>query len=82
MPSSVKFNEVDPENPRALGQCDMSTQVVFHDQLERQMAYQGATLRWTGTLRRPEYIDKPQGQDARIQLRPDPVPVKYPRPER
>lgn len=71
----------DPENPRARGQCDRCSRVVFHDQLRWQMEYRGNTLMRTGILVCPRCEDKPQPQDMTVILKPDPVAVKDPRPE-
>lgn len=71
----------DPNNPRARAMCDRCSQIVFHDQLIKQMEFRGNRLCPTGSKVCSRCVDKPQPQDRTVILREDPVPVRDPRPE-
>lgn len=71
----------DPNNPRARAMCERCSQIVFHDQLLKQMEFRGNKLMWTGIFVCSRCIDQPQPQDRTVLLRPDPEPVRDPRPE-
>lgn len=85
--ASIQFNQVDPQNPRALGVCDNCQATVYYDELRKQMQYRGNGLRWDGTLRcgpstGRRCLDVPQAQDMSRRLpTPDPTPILNPRPE-
>jgi len=71
---------VDPKNPSALGVCDDSGFVFNHKNLVKQMEWRGDNYVWTGLMKGPQYIDKPQEQNRPPLVKNDPRPVMNPRP--
>lgn len=75
-----KYTKVNPKRPRAAAMCDYSGLLCMHDELVRQMEYRGTGLVWTGFFVNPRFADKPNPQNLTPLLRPDPIPVPFPRP--
>ena len=69
----------DPQNPEALGICDISGQVFKRKDLLPQMEWRGDSLQWTGYYVGRPFLDKPNEQGRPPHIPPDPVPVKNPR---
>lgn len=78
-PKGKHVGNVDMDNPEALGICDYTGFVHFRKDLVRQMEWRGNRLEWTGFLVGRDYVDQPNPQLRPPILRPDPVPVYYPR---
>jgi hypothetical protein len=66
--------------PRAIGECDRCAKVVFHHELRRQMLQTQNSMVWSGLLVCSRCLDQPNPQERTPRLRPDPVPIKNPRP--
>lgn len=76
-----KNASVDPENPRAWGQCDRCGMVWNLADLQWQYGYQGSSQpQNTRYLVCPKHIDPLNPQDKPYILSPDPVPVFNARP--
>lgn len=71
---------INPNSPNALGVCDDSGFVFNHKDLIKQMEWRGDNLVWTGLMKGPQYLDKPQEQNRPPLVKNDPRPVKDPRP--
>lgn len=72
----------DASNPRAAALCDGCKFLVNHDTLRKQMQYRGGdTPVWTGQLVCGACLDVPQPYFKKQVLKPDPVPVRLPRPD-
>lgn len=78
-PKGKHVGGVDPSHPEALGICDFTGFVHFRKDLIRQMEWRGNRLQWTGFMVGRDYLDQPNPQLRPPVLRPDPVPVRYPR---
>lgn len=76
-----KHVSIDPMAPQALGICDYTGFVFHHKDLVRQMEWRGNALIWTGFLVGRPYADKPNPQLRPPILPPDPVPIKWARPQ-
>ncbi len=76
-----KHVTIDIENPEALGICDYTGFVHLRKDLVKQMQWRGNKLIWTGFLVGKDYLDIPQEQLRPPMLKPDPIPVKLPRPQ-
>lgn len=76
-----KNAEVDPDSPRAWGQCDRCGFVWPRHQLQWQYADQGSTMpQNTRFLVCPKHIDPLNKQDTPNIIPPDPIPVLNSRP--
>ena len=63
--------------------CDRGGEVVRRSELQPEMRYAGGRLVRTGFLSCARHMDAPNPQfGGQRPLRPDPVPVRDPRPER
>lgn len=72
----------DASNPQAIAICDGCGFLVQHNTLSEQREYRGGTVPvGTGVYKCPSCIDQPQPYFSRQLLRPDPVPVRNPRPD-
>lgn len=72
---------VDPNNPRAWAICDRGGEIVHHDELMPEQHYVAGRLMPNGLLVCRKHIDVPNPQlGGHRALRPDPVPVRNPRP--
>jgi hypothetical protein len=74
------YGAVDAERPEAAGVCDRCGVVRKHRDLVQEMRWGGRGAVWSGLLCCPEHADAPHPQDLPRILRPDPVPIKDPRP--
>lgn len=77
--TSPKF---DAKNPKAIGICDGCGFLVQHEHLREKKDFRGGTVPVGLSL----YVcascdDVPQPYFSRLLLRPDPIPVKNPRPD-
>jgi hypothetical protein len=77
-----RYGAVSRSNPEAAGVCDRGGEVRKLSALRREMIYAGNRLVWNGMLCCERHIDPPHPQDRLLVLKPDPVPVKNPRPLR
>lgn len=75
-----KYTRVEMDNPLAVGRCDGSGFIGRHADMQRQMEFRGSALAWTGFLRIPKFLDKPNPQMMPPVTMPDPIPIQYPRP--
>ncbi len=72
----------DAHNPQAIAQCDGCDFQVQHNTLREQYEYRGGSAPVpTGVWKCPSCIDVPQPYFSRQLLKPDPVPVRNPRPD-
>ena len=70
------------DDPKAFALCDGCKFITYHDDLQEQMEYRGGTSPvGTGWLVCPTCYDTPNAQLAPPILKPDPVPVRNPRPD-
>lgn len=67
-------------DPRAIGECDRCGFVYFHNELRRQMLQTQSGMVWSGWLVCPKCMDRPNPQERVPRLKPDPVPIRHPRP--
>lgn len=74
-----KYVNINEDNPEALGICDYSGFVFKRADMVRQMEWRGNRLIWTGFIVGKPYSDMPNEQLRPPILRPDPVPIRYPR---
>jgi hypothetical protein len=72
--------KIDPDHPTGLGICDYSGLVFNRKDMVKQMEWRGNRLVWTGFIVGKSWVDMPQEQFRPPQLKPDPVPLKDPRP--
>jgi hypothetical protein len=77
-----KHVRIDPNNPEAVGMCDRSGFLYMRKDLVKQMEWRGNDLVWTGFFVGRDQLDVPNQQSRTPILKPDPVPVKDPRPPR
>lgn len=75
-----KYVTIDPNNPKALGECDRSGFTFNHKDLHKQMEWRGNNLVWTGLMVGKPFLDKPNEQNRPPLVKDDPRPVKNPRP--
>lgn len=75
------YNGTNRWDPEAHGQCDRCARVRLRKDLVKEMIQAGTRLAWNGLIVCPTCLDKPHPQDRTIRLKPDPMPVKLPRPE-
>jgi hypothetical protein len=80
MPQRGRYGAVSRRAPVAAAVCDRGGEVVKHSELRREMRWAGTRLVPTGFMCCPRHIDRPHPQDYALVLRPDPVPVRDPRP--
>ena len=71
----------DPDNPVAAARCDHTNFIVGNDELVKQMEYRGDALVWTGLWVAKRFADKPNPQGLVPRLKPDPAPIRNPRPD-
>ena len=62
------------------GMCDYSGQMYPRSQLLRQMRQGGNTVYWSGLWVYKDFIDPLDEQLKPPPVKPDPRPVRYPRP--
>lgn len=82
MAARSRYGCVDPLNPEAAGRCDRGGEIRRLSELGDEMRWVGNRLVATGLRICAEHRDLPQPQDRVPRLRPDPVPVRDPRPVR
>jgi hypothetical protein len=75
-----RYSCVDPRDPRAAGVCDRGGEVRRRSELRPEMRWAGNRLVETGFLVCAQHIDRPHPQDRVLILKPDPVPIRDPRP--
>src|SRR5580658_10636420 len=71
----------NPKDPRSVGMCDYSDFAFNRADLVKQYEYRGDRLVWTGFLVASKFADKPNPQLLNPVLKPDPYPLKNPRPD-
>ena len=76
-----KYVNIDFYNSEALGVCDYSGFIFNRKDLVRQMEWRGDRLCWTGFYVGKPFADQPNAQLKPPILKPDPLPVKEPRPQ-
>jgi hypothetical protein len=75
-----KYVTIDRDNPQGVGRCDYSGFIFNSTDLVRQMEWRGNALVWTGLMVGKRFADVPNPQGRTPILKPDPVPLQYPRP--
>lgn len=75
-----KYTRIDPDNPKAVAQCDLTGLLVMHEDLVPEMAYRGNALVPTGFLVYKDFWDIPNPQAMTPIILPDPIPIQQPRP--
>lgn len=75
-----KYVNIDQDFPTAVGICDYSGLVVSRRDMVKQMEWRGNRLIWTGLLVNKRFADVPNPQLKPPLLKPDPYPVRMPRP--
>lgn len=76
-----KYVTINVDNPEALGICDGSGFVFRRSDMVKQMEWRGNALVWTGFIKGRKFIDEPNPQLKPPNIyRPDPIPVRDPRP--
>lgn len=76
-----RYGLVDRNHPEAAGVCDRGGEVRKRRELFPEMAYSGGRLSPTGFLSCLQHMDVPNPQfGGQRALRPDPAPVRNPRP--
>lgn len=74
--------EFDAQSPRAIAICDGCGFLVQHDHLREKKDYRGGSTPVGLKLYVcASCVDVPQPYFSRLLLRPDPVPVRNPRPD-
>lgn len=74
-----KFVKYDPDCPRAIGQCDITSSLFAHSDLIKQMEWRGDSLVWTGLMVGRPFVDKPNPQNRPPPVKNDPTVVQNPR---
>lgn len=74
-------NDTNPNDPHARALCDRCGANKQHRKLTMQMEYRGRRLASTGWLVCPRCLDTPFTADIPPILKPDPIPVRRPRPD-
>lgn len=76
-----RYSCVDPRHPEAAGVCDRGGEVQKRRDLYPETRWAGGRLMPTGFLSCLRHMDEPNPQfGGHRPLRPDPVPVRDPRP--
>ena len=76
-----RYSCVNPRHPEAAGVCDRGGEVQKRRDLHPEMQWAGGRLVPTGFLSCLRHMDVPNPQfGGPRRLRPDPVPVRNPRP--
>lgn len=74
-------SHINPRAPRALGVCDRDGFTYNHADLQFQMEWRGNDLVNLNILVCSRCLDVPAEWLRPIVLGPDPIPIRYPRPE-
>lgn len=76
-----KYTRINKRNQRALGRCDYSGFLCRREDLVKQMKLEGTGLIWTGYWVHPDFLDELNPQGLTPIIRPDPTPIREPRPD-
>lgn len=76
-----KYGTVDRRNPEAAGRCDRGGEIRKRSELQKEMVWAGNTLVWNGFYVCDKHRDPPHPQDRVVRLKPDPMPIRDPRPQ-
>lgn len=75
-----KYIYASYKNPQPIAKCDYSAVECLRKDLIPQMEYNANGLYFTGFYVHKKFADKPNKQNLNPILKPDPEPVKNPRP--
>lgn len=78
----AKYLSVSRSAPEAAAICDRCNRLTNHYKLTEQQVYQGGALTGTNLLVCGKCLDTPNPQGRRLDVSPDPLPIKNPRPPR
>jgi len=77
-----RYGAIDRWNPEASARCDRGGEIRKRSDLHPEMMWVGDRLAPNGFLVCDHHRDIPNPQNRLYVLKPDPVPVKNPRPDR
>jgi hypothetical protein len=76
-----KYGWINRNDPQAAGRCDRGGEIRKRSELHPEMIWAGNRLQHNGFWVCEKHMDPPHPQDKTIILKPDPIPVRDPRPD-